>query len=245
MLFILTGGDNIVCTFSYPGCCVLHYPPVTYKCNNPTAICAAFVDCLHSRLPALCGYPLNYSTRLLQPDVGLTTALQSQTFVNLLHVGRKPSGIGVACNGADSGSPVLTSNHVVKPSCPYIPIFHSSSVSGKVSGGRGPLAKHPQTYSNADNKLLTTANASSDVSVEQDSIEQDSVGNNGHTKSTSAPNKRTASNGLYKVHGNKLMLTSCMMIVQGISDDNGIHNGNYLITQVSTNQSHNSSVKLL
>ena len=194
MLFIVTGGDNIVCVCSYPGCCVLQYPPVTYKCNNPAAICAVFVDCLHSRLPALCGYPLNYSTRLLQPDVGLTTALQSQTFVNLLHVGRKPAGIGAACKGADSGSSVLSTNHVVKPNHPYIPVFHSSSVSGKVSGERGPLARHPQTHSSVGNKLLTTTNTSSDVSVEQGS-----VGNNVHTKSTSVPNKITASNGLYKV----------------------------------------------
>ena len=195
---MLTIGDDIVYMYSYPGCCVLQYPPITYKCNNPVAICAAFVGCLHSRLPALCGYPLNYSTRLLQPDVGLTTALQSQTFVNLLHVGRKPAGVRVVCKAADYSSPVLNSNCVAKPDHPYIPIFNSSSVSGKVSREGGPQGNHPQFHSNAGKKILTTA--SNDVSVEQGN-----VSNHSHMESTTTtsavPNKVTASNNLYKVCG--------------------------------------------
>ena len=114
---------------SYPGCCVLQYPPIIYKCKDPVAICMAFVDCLHTRLPTLCGYPINYTTRLLQPDVGLTTALHCRTFANLLHVGNKPASGGTACKAADCNSAVSHSHGVVKSNHLYKPIFHSSSVS--------------------------------------------------------------------------------------------------------------------
>ena len=120
---------------SYPGCCVLQYPPITYKCKDSTAICATFLDCLHSRLPSLCGYPINYTTRLLQPSVGLSTALHCQPFVNLLHVDKKSASVGTACKVTDPSSTVNNSN---SPDHPYKPIFHPSSVSRIVSDKRRP-----------------------------------------------------------------------------------------------------------
>lgn len=117
--------------YSYPGCCVLQYPPILYKCKDAAAICTAFMNCLHFRLPTLCSYSLNYTTRLLQPNVGLTTALHCrETFVNLLPVDRKPVSVR-ACKVTDYSSTVIDSDNIVKPPTndPYKPIFHSVKVS--------------------------------------------------------------------------------------------------------------------
>ena len=185
--------------YSYPGCCVLQYPPITYKCKDSAAICTTFLDCLHSRLPALCGYPINYTTRLLQPNVGLSTALHCQKFVNLLHVGKKPASVGTACKVTDSSSTVNSSNSPVKPNHPYKPIFHPSLVSRKISDERRPaLIQHFSIE--PSHKLVSTPCAASNSQT----IEQVSSGCQiGSTIITSAPvtlpNKMIPGSCLHKV----------------------------------------------
>lgn len=195
---------------SYPGCCVLQYPPVTYKCKDSAAICAAFVDCLHSRLPTLCSYPINYSTRLLQPDVGLSAALHSRTFVNLLHVGRKPASVGTTCRGADcSSTTVFNSDSAVKSNRPCMPIFHSL-LNEKNSGERRQPASHSlarQCGNDFPHKLLPTPCATN-IS---ETVEQGSDSNNGQIRSTaitSALSKITATNScLHKVRACSILLS--------------------------------------
>lgn len=188
---------------------MLQYPPVTYKCKDSAAICAAFLDCLHSRLPTLCGRPINYTTRLLQPDVGLSTALHSRTFVNLLHVGRKPASVGTTCTGADCSSTVDNSDNTVKPNHPYIPIFHSSSMSGKVSNGKLPPVSHSlaQQYTSASpHKLFSSATTSSSETARQGDASNDSQVRSSSTRSI--PNKIAPSSSLHKVHSCHVILLS-------------------------------------
>ena len=86
--------------------CTLKQPPFTYKCKDAVITSAAFVDCLHSRLPSLCGHQLSYTARPLYPIVGLTTALHcghSPTIV--LPVRRNVSNLAALDLSTSSNSP--------------------------------------------------------------------------------------------------------------------------------------------
>ena len=69
------------CTlFSYPGCCVLKAHPTSYPSREADAVTTAFIADIHSRLPALCGTALRYSSKSFTPTVGLLplTAIGAQ-----------------------------------------------------------------------------------------------------------------------------------------------------------------------
>ncbi|XP_065914644.1 uncharacterized protein C18orf63-like isoform X2 [Dysidea avara] len=106
---------------SYPGCCVLQQPPITYKCKDAVITSAAFVDCLHSRLPSLCGHQLNYTARPLYPIVGLTTALHcNHSPANVVPVRRNVTNL--AAIDLTSSKPAVSESKT-KPSHPYKPTF--------------------------------------------------------------------------------------------------------------------------
>lgn len=158
--------DDIVCACSYPGCCVLQYPPITYKCKDTAAICTTFLDCLHSRLPTLCGYPINYATQSLQPTVGLSTALHCQKYVNLLHVSKKPAIVGTACKVTDTSTTVNNSDSPMKPDHPYKPIFRPSLVSRKTCDERRPAPIQHFSDKHSHKLVSTPCTASNSQGVE-------------------------------------------------------------------------------
>jgi len=100
---------------------VLQQPPITYKCKDAVNTAAAFVDCLHSRLPSLCGHQLNYTARPLYPIVGLTTALHcSNSPTNVLPVRRNVTNSAALDLSTSLKSAVSESNP--KPSHPTFPV---------------------------------------------------------------------------------------------------------------------------
>jgi len=116
---------------SYPGCCVLQQPPITYKCKDAVITSAAFVDCLHSRLPSLCGHQLNYTARPLYPIVGLTTALHcDHSPTNVLPVRRNVSNLAALDLSTNSNSAVVgIVGRKTKQLHPYKPTFPLSKPS--------------------------------------------------------------------------------------------------------------------
>ena len=146
---------------------MLQYPPVTYKCKDPAVICASFVDCLHSRIPSLCGYPIHYTAKPLQPSVGLSTALHCQKFINLLHVGKKSASTGTV---KDFSSTIddSASTSAVKPDHAYKPIFHPSLVSRRIVDERRPIVIHtPTQHEPPQRSLPAPCIASSRQAAEQ------------------------------------------------------------------------------
>lgn len=212
-MFTVTSDDGIVyICCSYPGCCVLQYPPITCKCKESADTCATFMDCLHSRLPTLCGYPINYTTRLLQPDIGLSTALHSQSLVNLSSVGKKPAGVGTACKVKDCSSIVLNADSAIKANHPYKPIFNSSSMNKSVSCERRPLVIH--SAANHCSNDYSTKCAGSGQIMEQSNTNNSKIGS---TITTSVSNKTTTSSSCLLKVATLIMLSvsSCYIIATG------------------------------
>ena len=171
-----------------------------YKCKDSAAICTTFLDCLHSRLPTLCGYPINYTTRPLQPNVGLSTALHCQKYVNLLHVSKKPASVGTACKVTDTSTTVSNSDGPVKPDHPYKPIFHPSLVSRKTTDERR-LASIQHFNNERSHKLVSTPCPASNSQAVQAASSGSQIGSTIVTPAAvTIPNKVMAGSCSHKVH---------------------------------------------
>ena len=118
------------------------------------------MNCLHSRLPTLCGYPIHYTaTRLPQPAVGLSTALCCQAAGNLLSVDKKPDNFGGACKTADYLHCSTNSGGVVNSNHPCKPKF--LSMNKKIPNERRPTPNHSltQLQCNGGSKSLSTSSS--------------------------------------------------------------------------------------
>lgn len=66
-----------LCTFSYPGSCVLKCPPHSFPTCESNSLATSFISDAFQRLPSICGFRLSFAAKCLMPNTQLQYASSS------------------------------------------------------------------------------------------------------------------------------------------------------------------------
>ena len=175
---------------SYPSCCVTHGPPITCSSRHSLPTAESFINDIHSRMPTLCGEPIRYSNKPLQPTLGLCTVNELRTRPNTASMAVP---LRVASCDVKLGHPVMPPLLLQADQRPEHEALKSGSHAGTQIASVYGTKNKTSTYTGTQpTTSLSVSQASSDVSRIVPSFQKAKATATGHG-ATAVVKKRTSS----------------------------------------------------